>query len=209
MATTLKRIGLTGGVGSGKSLVSDLFRQAGITVINLDDLGRELYTKIPMLASLVAAICGKQVLVNLKLDFSKIREVIFSSAEKRKQLEALLHPMILKEFEARCEKSANEGAKIIVCEAALLIESGYYKSLDELVVILAPREERKKRLIDRDKISETLVEKMLASQVEDEKRIDAATMQSASTVIRNDGTKADLKAQVLEVLRGWRQKHIL
>lgn len=204
MTTTIKRIGLTGGVGAGKSLVSDLLRQAGITVINLDDLGRELYTKIPSLASQVVAICGKRVFGNLQLDFSQIREVIFSSAEKRKQLERLLHPIILKEFEARCEKSAKAGEKIIVCETALLIESGYYKSLDELVVILAPREERKKRLIDRDKISEALAEKMLASQVDEEKRTAVAT-----TLIRNDGSKAVLKARVFDVLRGWRQKHIL
>jgi dephospho-CoA kinase len=201
MEHALVRIGLTGGVGSGKSSVAELLREAGVDVVNLDILGREVTESSSDLAEKIAAICGPAVLRDGRLDRNAVREVIFADPAKRVALERLLHPLIWSEFQRRCDDITRAGRKLVVCEAALLVESGLHKDLDGLVLVSAPETARKQRVMDRDRINALLAEKMIRSQLGEEERRRPATI-----VIENNGSLGELAFKVSELLDGWRAK---
>lgn len=201
----LRRIGLTGGVGSGKSCVADLFREAGVTVVNLDQVGRELTDSDPRIQAAMRDICGPSVVgPDGKIDRAKVREVIFADSESRRKLEAVLHPLIWERFEVLAREAAQAGKKIVVCEAALLIEAGIHKKLDGLILVSAPEEVRVQRIVDRDRISAILAEKMIRTQLKDSEKRAQTTV-----VIENKGSMADLSLKVQEVLDGWRAQGLL
>ena len=157
-----KWIGLTGGIGSGKSTVSAHLRKKGIEVIDLDQLGREIYTLHPELPAKLEKELGVP-LRNAKGVFEKymLRDVIFNNKELREKAESILHPLIKAEFEKRAALSKS---KIVVCEAALLIEAGYDKWLKELIVVLAPEKERLERVKKRDEMSDELFQQIRSQQ---------------------------------------------
>jgi dephospho-CoA kinase len=204
MTKKLTRIGLTGGIGSGKSRVAAIFEKAGITVVNLDQVGRELTDEDPAVIKAIAGICGSQVLAGGKLDRTKVREAIFAHPEARTAIERLLHPRIWKEFERRADAAAKAGKKLVICEAALLVEQEIHKLLDGLVLVTAPEEVRKQRVMERDRIPALLVEKMMRAQLEDEKKHHSATV-----VIENRGSIADLTVRVGELLDEWRTQGLI
>jgi len=184
----MKRIGLTGGAGSGKSIVAQLFREQGFTVIDLDAIGREVIENGEQkIIEKIREICGPQCIVNHKVDRNAVRESIFSNIEKRKSLETFLHPLIWQEFEKR-----TQGKSKVICEAALLIETK--APFDTLIVVLAPENVRKERLIRRDGITADLAQKMIQSQASDTERAKVATF-----IVRNDSSIESLKPQVEKI----------
>lgn len=189
-------IGLTGGVASGKGVVSQLLQKAGVRVINLDDLGRELTQSTPILQK---EIFEKFALP--KWDPTQIREAVFSDPKKRKWLEERLHPLIWDRFLEKVNQWVQEGVQLAVCEAALLIESGLYKHFKELIVVTAPKELRLARLKERDKISTELAEKMIRAQWADEDKLPLATH-----ILMNDGDRNHLKAQLQPLIEKWQLK---
>ncbi len=201
----ITRIGLTGGVGSGKSRVAELLRGAGVTVVNLDDVGRELTDKDPAVIAEIGRLCGPSVIDEKgELDRRKVRDVIFSDAKARAALEAFLHPHIKDAFDGKCAEAQRAGKKLVVCEAALLVESGIHKALDGLIVVIAPEEKRRDRVMARDRITAALAEKMIRAQMaEAEKR------KPATVVIENHGSLAELAVRVAELLEAWRSQGIL
>jgi len=194
-----KRIGLTGGIGSGKSVVAEMLAEAGVTVIDLDRIGRELSENDPAVVSRIAEICGQAVLVAGKLDRGKVREAIFSDPVRRRGLEEFLHPLIWLEFEEYCRRAKAQGKRLVVCEAALILETGLDKKLDGLVLVTAEEGVRRDRVMSRDRISARLAEKMIRSQF-------ASPHAGQSTVvIQNQGSLEDLQFQVRELIASWRE----
>lgn len=192
--------GLTGGVGAGKSLVGKLLAGAGATVFNLDDIGREV-SLAPRIQEELVRLAG---LTRGPLDRSALREKLFSSPDLRKAVESFLHPIILAEFEKRADAAAKRGARVVVCEAALLVESGFHRQTDELIVVTAPEPERKRRLIARDKISSELADRIVRAQAADADKIPFATH-----VVANDGDPSHLEAKVRTIVAGWKKKGLL
>lgn len=191
--TEKKIIGLTGGIGAGKSTVSAFLRKKGIEVIDLDEVGREIYSLYPDLPDRLEKELGVS-LRNSSGQFDKVllKEAIFRNRSLKEKVEQLLHPLIKEEFEKRVAKSK---ADTVVCEAALLIEANYDKWIKELVVVLAPEKVRKERVKKRDGINEFLIADIVRSQVDDEVRKAKATY-----VILNDGDMDHLEYQVEDMI---------
>jgi dephospho-CoA kinase len=204
MGKPLVRIGLTGGIASGKSTVASLFKKRGLKVINLDTVGRNLVEESPSLGVKLSEICGAHVLSGGTLNRQALREHLFSHPESRAAVEALLHPLVWEAFEKEANKAQAAGKKLVVCEAALILEAGLEKHLDELVVVLASAEARLKRVQSRDGIDAGLAAQMIGAQVDDAHRRKAATH-----VIDNSGDPAALTDQVDALLAGWKKKGYL
>jgi len=201
MAKTFLRVGLTGGIAAGKSTVANLLKKEGIKVVNLDTVGRAIVEEQPKLAVAIAEICGSHVLKSGALNRRALREHLFNHAKDRQRVEKLLHPLIWKEFEREAAETESSGRKIIVCEAALILETGLEKQLDELIVVAAPPELRLKRVQKRDGIDVGLASQMLGTQVGEKKQRESATY-----LVDNSGEPAKLAAQVENIIESWKQK---
>lgn len=181
-------IGLTGGVGSGKTLVAAYFEKVGIPVINLDSLGRELSDSSADIIQQVEKHFGAEAIKDGKLNRAHLRQVIFTHPDYRLLLESILHPIIWSEFHRRVDALKSQGHSLVICEAALLIESGHFRDLDGLIVVDAPADLRLARVQQRDGISKELAARMMEAQVGDGVRRD-----SADYLIVNDSDVAALE----------------
>lgn len=194
----ITRVGLTGGIASGKSLVAKKLSELGIPVVDMDQLSKTLLESDPELQNQVKSLFGPSILTDGIIDRKKLRKAVFEDSHKKTQLEALIHPRVRKQFEELAEKAQAAGKKVIICEAALLIESGYGKTLDQLIIVLAPLEDRIQRLIARDGISKELALKMIQAQTSDEER-----RKRASYLIENDSTPEALFSKVETLVKEW------
>jgi dephospho-CoA kinase len=183
------RIGLTGGIASGKSTVAALFAAAGVPVIDLDIVAREVVEPgEPGLEAIVAEF-GRGVLDPAgRLDRAALRARVFNDAAARKRLEALLHPGIL---EAGAKQAHAAGGPYQVIVAPLLVEFGLTGWVDRVLVVDAPAETQLARLVARDGGDEVLARAILASQASREQRLAAA-----HDVIVNDGPPGRLAGAV-------------
>lgn len=178
-------IGLTGGVASGKSTVARLIQTKLATpVIDADQIARELSSPGGRAAGAIQARFGT-------LERAELRAKVFADPEARRELEAILHPLIAQESRARVAELAAQGAVRVVYEAALLVETGRYQEMDGLVVVQAPLEQRIARLMERDGIGRAQAEAVIRAQATDEAR--AAV---AGHLIKNAGSLEDLEAEV-------------
>jgi len=196
----IHKVGLTGGVGAGKSEVATLLRDRGIVIVDLDDVGKKVSLS-PEVIRDINQICG---LDSENLDRAKVRDIIFSTDAIRKKIEERLHPVILEEFQREVRAAEEAGHRLIVCEAALLVESGYHKHLDDLIVVTAPEAQRKNRLMTRDSIDATLAQKIIDAQTTDIEKVKHATI-----IIKNDTTLDALATEVRNLIETWRTKNLL
>jgi len=176
--------GLTGGIASGKSTVAKLFAERGIPVLDADALARELSAPGGLALEAILRRFGTA-------DRERLREMVFADAAARKDLEAILHPLIRSESAKRLKAMSGPYA---LYEAALIVEAGRAKEFDGLIVVTAERETRKSRLIARNGFSAEQAERILSTQSDD-----ATKLAQATHVIRNDGTLEQLQAAVSEL----------
>jgi dephospho-CoA kinase len=190
---TMKQIGLTGGIGCGKSYVAKLFRELGIPVYEADSAARRLQENDPQLIAAMKNLFGAEAyLENGKLNSKTIGAQVFADAEKMKQLNALVHPAVKTDFKNWI--NAQHNVPFILKEAAILFESGTNEGLDAVIVVTAPENLRIRRVMARDKISEADVQKRMAAQWPEAEKIKRATF-----VIHNDEQQL-LLPQVLAAL---------
>ena len=191
------RIGLTGGIASGKSTVASLFAARGTTVIDTDIIAREVVEPgLPALASLVNAMGGGILDREGRLDRGELRRRLFADASTRRQVEAILHPAILVELE-RQSRSAPGPYQVFVIP--LLVESRLAHIVDRVLVVDCPEEEQIRRLMARDGETREAALRMLDAQTSREERL-----AEADDVIENDRPEADLPAQVESLDRKYR-----
>lgn len=205
-------VGLTGGIGAGKTEVAKILRKEQIPVFDLDYLGRQILSSniesngkpmqnLQKLWDRITSLLGPAVITNHCLDRKKIQLKIFENPDLKTKLEKILHPEIWRAFERESNNAIRLGAKLVVCEAALLIESGYISKMDELLVVISSEKVRKQRVLKRDSLDDALFNAINCSQV-----TDSIKMQHATHTIVNEGTIADLKRQTLKVIALWRKK---
>lgn len=195
MPAKIKVIGLTGGIATGKSSVARFFTDHGITVIDADRLARDAVSPdSPALARIVSTF-GQGVLMNDgTLDRKRLGEIIFSSPEKRRQLENILHPEIRKQAEEQIAQAAAAGQKHVIYMAPLLIEAGATDRVDAIWVVTVRPEIQLQRLMQRDGISLDQAQRMIASQMPlSEKE------SYGSVVIDNSGSEAETRT-ILETV---------
>jgi dephospho-CoA kinase len=191
------RIGLTGGVASGKTTVANLFADAGAVVLDTDVIAREVVEPgESALAALVEAL-GEDILgADARLDRALLRRRLFGDEALRQRVESILHPAILTTLE---RQSADAGGPYQLLVIPLLVESDLAGLVDRVLVVDCPEERQIERLIQRDGETREGAGAMLAAQVSREKRLAAA-----DDVIVNDGTLADLAARVADLDRKYR-----
>ena len=162
------RVGLTGGVASGQSTVAALFTELGAGLVDTDQVAREVVAVgEPGLKAIVDAFGADLLLDSGELNRSALRATIFQDPDERRKLEAILHPLIRARTLAQLEAVA---APYVLVVVPLLVETGFAKFVDRVLVVDCPRELQLQRLMRRDEISATDAEAMLVSQVDRETR---------------------------------------
>ena len=199
MGRGLKVLGLTGGIGSGKSTVAKLIADLGVPVLDADLLAREVVEPgRPALAE-VAAAWPEAIGPDGKVARKRLADIVFADPAQRLRLEAIMHPRIQALADERLDDLAKKGHGLAIYEASLLVESGRYKDFDGLVVVTASPETQLERVLARGDLSEA----------EAQARIDAqlpllAKVRVATHLVDNDGELEATKSQVERLLAGLR-----
>ena len=190
-------VGLTGGVGSGKSTVANLFAQHDIPIIDADVIARDLVTKNASAYHDIIDHFGKDVVnENGELNRRALRDIIFANKSERLWLEALLHPKIKLQIQDDLGQLVGEEHPYVIVVIPLLVESGPYTFLHRILVIDCEKQQQVQRLMTRDNISESDAKAMLRSQVTQQQRLDVA-----DDVIKNDAGIDYLAEQVARLHR--------
>jgi dephospho-CoA kinase len=189
-------VGLTGGIATGKSTVSEILRQLGCEIIDADRLARDVVEpEQPAWKQIVAEFGGGVVTAEGALDRKKLGAIVFADPERRKRLEAITHPAIRARFQARLDELAAQGfAGIVVFDAPVMIESGNYKNMDRLVVVVTDDATQAARLQERDGTDEAEGRRKIASQMPL-----AEKAKLADYVIDNSGDREATAAEVRRV----------
>ena len=184
------KVGLTGGIASGKSAVSDRFRALGAPIIDTDDIARELVAPHNEALDEIVAAFGRDVLLaGGELDRARLRRRIFGDKRQRERLNEILHPRIKQVVK---ERLATIEATYCVIVVPLLVETGFAELVDRILVVEAPESIRRQRLKQRDGLTDEQVDQAFAAQA------DAATrLSAADDVIYNTGNFGELDRAVV------------
>ena len=187
----MKIIGLTGGIGSGKSKVSLFLAELGAVIIDADKVGHEILG-FPEIRSEIAGTFGEQVLASGgEIDRNRLGEAVFGNTEALKRLNDITHPAIRRIVESRIEEFRRQGVKIVVLEAPLLVEADWVSAVNEVWVVVASEAAVIKRLRGRSGLSEAESLARIRSQISAEERV-----KHADVVIYNNGSPDELKEKV-------------
>lgn len=198
--TIMKVIGLTGGIGSGKSTVSQFLAELGAVIIDADKVGHEAFKPDTEIWREVVAAFGRQILTpEGDIDRGKLGKIVFGSSESLARLNQIMHPRIYDMVEARLEEYRRQGVDVVVLEVPLLLEVGWTQLVDEVWVTIASEATVLKRLQERTGLSEPESLARIRSQMTNEERV-----KHAGVVINNDCDLTDLKARVSEL---WQRLH--
>ena len=183
------RVGLTGGIASGKSAVADMFAGLGVPVIDTDLIAREVVSPgSPALQEIAAAFGTDVLLPDGSLDRAQLRKIVFSEPARRKQLEAITHPRIGVAMEAQCRQAGGPYQLVVV---PLLIESGLDQRVDRVLVVDCPEELQLKRLMMRDGESAAHAKQVLAAQLSRAERL-----ARADDIVDNSGSLTETRRRV-------------
>ena len=166
-------VGLTGGIGSGKTTIANLFAtEFAIPIYIADTKAKELIAQDTHLQQEIKALLGEEAFVEGKYNTAFVASIVFSTPEKLQALNQLIHPYVQQDFERWREE---QHSPYVIKESAILFESGSYKDCDYIITVTAPLEERIRRVILRDKIDRKTIEKRIKNQWNDENRIKLST----------------------------------
>ena len=185
-------IGLTGGIGTGKSEVSRILRDLGATVINADHVGHEAYTPHSQIWREVVAAFGEGVLQSSgEIDRKRLGDIVFNDPGAMAKLNSIMHPRMAEMVRRRIEELREQDVELVVLEAALMVEAGWSSMVDELWVTYAPEELVLERLRQRNNMSDEEIRSRISSQLPFEERARCACM-----VVDNSGSVAELREKV-------------
>jgi dephospho-CoA kinase len=169
----MKKIGITGGIGSGKTIICDVFRLLGVSVFNADNVARELQQNDNNVRNELIGLFGNTIYhSDGTLDRSALARLIFNEKDLMQKVNQIIHPAVREKYISWTMEHLNED--YILYEAAILFESGYYKELDLNILILADEEIRIKKVMKRDDMSEQAVRERIGNQMPDEEKIGLA-----------------------------------
>jgi dephospho-CoA kinase len=187
-------IGLTGGIGSGKTAVSDQFQRLGINIIDTDIISRELMDHNQAVLKKVVDIFSDKVLdCKGAVDRKKLAQIVFGNKAQKQQLENILHPAIRNQVNQQIQHFSrhNKPPKYLIVVIPLLLETGFTDLIDRILVVIADENIRIERIKQRDNRTLTEIRAIISSQVNDEKRILAA-----DDIIENNNNFSQLESQV-------------
>jgi dephospho-CoA kinase len=174
------KIGLTGGIGSGKTTVATIFNSFGIPIYNSDVRAKDIMNTNIELINSIKKLLGKEAYLDNKLNRNFISKIVFSTPSILQKLNELVHPKVAEDFESWC--FLNREKPFAIKEAAILIESKAYLSLDKIIVVNAPTAIRIQRVLSRDSSNLEAVKARINNQITEEER-----NKYADFIINNDG----------------------
>lgn len=189
-------LGLTGGIATGKSTVSDMFKKNGINVIDADIISREVITIYPEIINEIRTEFGEEYISGSNIDRKKMANLVFSDKGKREKLEDIIIPYIKQEISKRINESKALGDSLIVVDAPTLFENNMDKDVDRIILVYLGESLQLRRLMKRDKLTESEAVRRIESQLPlDEKA------ERSDYVIYNDRDKEYLKEQFNKLFR--------
>lgn len=191
------KIGITGGIGSGKSYIAHLLEQRGIPLYDTDREAKRLTVTHPQIRKELSALLGTEVYhADGTLNKYLVASYLFSSPEHAEHINQIIHPCVYKDFLAWADRQAASGVEIVAMESAILFESGFQTAVDYVVMVYAPLELRIKRAMQRDSASETQIRARISAQMDDEEK-----KRKADYVLYNE-EKIPLESQIT-ALEAW------
>ena len=191
-------VGLTGGVASGKTAVSEVLKEEGADIIDADQIARELVQPHGPAWDELVRTFGEEILQgDGSIDRKKLADRVFVDPKQRKLLNQILHPLITEEMDRRTREIGQKNPEaIVVIDAPLLIEVGYHRRADKVMVVVSTQAEQIERLKVRDGINSEEALRILSSQMPVEEKVKLADF-----VIRNEGSLAEVRERAKEVFR--------
>ncbi len=191
-------IGLTGGIASGKSTVSNFFKELGVEIIDADIVAREISEKKATIDE-ICNIFGRDILdENGRIVREKLRERVFQDKRLVQKLNSIIHPQVIEYFKER--KDENREDELLIFDVPLLYEAKMDTLCDKVIVVGVDRKKQIERVIQRDGSSEEVARNIIANQMSLDDKI-----KRADIVIMNDGTLEELKGKVLKVYKELRE----
>lgn len=191
------RLGITGGIGSGKSYVAHLLEEKGFPLYDTDREAKRLTLTHPRIREALSTLLGTEVYqADGTLNKPLLASYLFSSPEHAEQINGIIHPCVYEDFQAWAHRQEEVGAKVVMMESAILFESGFQKAVDYVVMVYAPLELRLKRAMQRDSASEAQIRARISAQMDDEEK-----KRKADYVLYNE-EKMPLEIQIA-ALEAW------
>lgn len=188
------KVGITGGIGSGKTAVCKMFEELGVPVYYADDRAKYLMQHEHHLIDEIKKSFGDDVYENCKLNRKLLAEKVFNDKAKLDLLNSLVHPAVFHDTERWLEEQIEKKLPYVIKEAALLVETGSYKTLDKLIVVTAPLDTRIKRVMTRDQLELEEVQARVRNQLPESEKVKLADF-----VITNDKDLDHLQKQVKDI----------
>ena len=182
----MKIVGLTGGIGSGKSTVLKMFQKLGAATYSADIEAKKLMNTNKNLIAQIIALFGEKAYVNKQLNASYIAKIVFVDKKKLSDLNALVHPKVRAHFKAYAQKST---AKIIIYEAAILFESGSHTLCDFVITVTANLKDKIARIAKRDGLLETEILQRMRNQLNDDYKIKNADFVIENTTLKTTASQ--------------------
>lgn len=188
-----KLIGITGGIGAGKSTVSTICKHLGFKVYNSDQRAKEIVSEDSIIKKKLISFFGNNIYKNGVLDRKFLSDKIFNDKSSLEQINSIIHPAVKKDFNSWVINNSNE--KILFKESALLLESGAYKELDKIILIVSDKNLRVSRVLNRDQNrSKKEIESIIDKQIQE-----AEAIKYADIVIDNNHKKMLLPSVIREL----------
>ena len=192
-------VGLTGGIASGKSTVSNLFRKYGIEIVDADKVAKEVSEKKESIEK-ISNIFGKDILdSDGKIVREKLREKAFKNRELLQELNKIIHPQVMEYFKRKKEENSKD--EILIFDIPLLYETKMEYLCDKIIVVGVDVQKQIRRVVARDGSSEELAKKIIFNQMPLDEKI-----KKADIVIMNDGTLDELEAKVMKIYRDLKER---
>lgn len=190
-------IGLTGGIGCGKTEVAKIFQHLGAKIIDADAIGKSVVETLPNVLKEIVKVFGRKfVNKNGTLKRKELGAYVFADEEKKIQLNRIVHPHLFKRVQQEIEGAQKAGNKIIVVDAALIYETGIENIFDKVVVVNSDLKNRIERIKQRDQLTEDEISHRMAAQMPLEEKVRRATL-----VITNNGSVESLKEAAEKIFR--------
>lgn len=192
-------IGLTGGIASGKSTVSEMLKKRGIPVIDADLIAREVVEVGKKAYTEIVNAFGKEILnEDLTINRARLGSIVFQNEDKRKKLNSIVHPEVRLEMKRRQEQLISEGAKAVVLDIPLLFESNLKHLVDKVIVVYTGEKNQLERLMKRNNFSKEEALSRINAQMPLKEKV-----KFADAVINNDGTLEETEQQLENILMNW------
>ncbi len=191
-------VGLTGNIGSGKSIVAAIFSSLGIPVYNADNNAKKFLDNIEVKSLIKSAFGDKVFEVNYSINKKSLADIVFNDSDKLKTLNSIIHPFVIEDFKSWIQLNLTTNnhklsTKYVIIEAAILFETGYNTIADKIIVVTCPEDLRIKRIMKRDSMTEPEVRQRMKNQWNEDDII-----KLAGFIIKNDEMQL-ITPQALEI----------